>query len=369
MSSIALAHDWFVNRGGAERVAISLARTFPDAPMFTAVAHLEDTYPEVASFELRTSRLQGRVGRGDAFRRHLLRYPGAFAALDARGFDVVLAQTTAFAHHLMTDGCLVAYAYTPPRFLYDRGYVRGLAPVWAKPGIGFALAWLRRRDRVAASRVHRYVAGSQTGADRLEQVYGVRASIVTPPVDVSRFQLGPRTDDHWLVVSRLLPHRGVELAVRTFTELRKPLVVVGEGPMRAELEAKAGDTVRFTGAISDEELARLYASARGALVCGIEDFGLVPLEANASGRPVVARAEGGALETVIDGVTGALFRDPTVEAVSRAVRRAEALEADAQLLRAHALRFDEDAFASKMRAIVAATDSCLACARRGRSDR
>lgn len=367
--SVALVHDWFVNRGGAERVALALARTFPDAPMFTGLAHLEDTYPEVASLDLRTSNLQGRIPRGEGFRRHLLRYPKAFAELDATGFDVVLAQTTAFSHHVKTDGCLIAYAYTPPRFLYDPGYDRGMAPLWARPAIPAAFAWLRRRDQAAAKRAHRYIAGSQTGAARLLRAYGVRAQVVTPPVDVSRFRIGPRSEDHWIVVSRLLPHRGVDLAVKTFTELRRPLVVVGDGPMRAELEAMAGETIRFAGSIGDDELVRLYGSARGALVCGVEDFGLVPLEANASGRPVVARGVAGALETVIDGVTGALFRDATVEGVSRAIRQAEALGSDAQMLRAHALRFDEASFAENMRAVVASSEGCLVCARSGRATR
>lgn len=363
---IAIAHDWFVNRGGAERVALNLASLFPGAPMFTALAFPDASFPEVADLDLRTSALQRRVTDPERFRRYLTRYPSAWAGMDARAYDAVVASTSAFAHHLRTDGCLIAYCYQPPRFLYDPEIAKGLVPWWAKPVFPIVRSRLIRRDKQAAARVHRYLAVSKGAAKRIEAVYGVRATPVYPPVDVDRFQIAPRTADHWIVVSRLLPHRDVQLAIEAFNELRWPLVVVGDGPDRPRLEALAGPSIRFAGTVDDQTLLKLYGEARGAIVPGIEDFGLVALEANASGRPVVARAAGGSLETVIDGTTGALFLEPDVRAVVRAVRRAAEIGVDPGVLRSHAMRFDRSVFEAKIREVVAARATCMACQRRNR---
>jgi glycosyltransferase involved in cell wall biosynthesis len=363
---IALAHDWFVNRGGAERVALTLASMYPDAPMFTALAHPEMSFPEVGALELRTTSLQQRIRDPRRFRRALRRYPAAWAELDATGFEVVVASTAAFAHHLRTDGCLIAYCHQPPRFLHDPAIAKRLAPWFARPILPAVLAGLRRLDLEAAARVHRYVANSKVTAERIERLYGVRASVVHPPIETHRFAIAPRTQEHWLVVSRLLPHRDVELAIRAFTEMRMPLVVVGDGSDRQRLEAIAGSSVRFLGAIDDETLITLYGEARGVVVPGIEDLGMVALEANASGRPVVARGVGGALETVIDGLTGTLFVEADPSALARAVRRAEELAVDPQVLRSHAERFDRRVFEAKIRDLVAARTACLACQRSAR---
>lgn len=364
---VALAHDWFVNRGGAERVAVSMARAFPDAPMFVAGVRLDQTFPEVAELDLRMSRLQERLGEGDAFRRLLGRYPGAFAKMDTTGFDAVLVSSTAFAHHLRTDGCLIVYCHAPPRFLWDPGYLKTSVRPWLRPFVGPVIARLRRKDLAAAGRAHRYLANSRTTAAKIASIYGIRAEVLAPPVQTDRFAIGPRTQDAWLAVGRLLPHRGFDLAVDAFTQMGIPLVVIGDGPARAALEARAGDRVTFLGAVDDAELARWYGQARGVVVPGIEDFGLVPLEANASGRPVVARSAGGARETVIDGVTGVLFGEPLTSAVMDAVRRAEAMSFDARALRTHAERFDESLFHAKLREIVAASETCVTCQRRGRA--
>lgn len=363
---VALAHDWFVNRGGAERVALALARIYPDAPMFTALAFPEATFPEVAALDLRTSPLQQRIDDPSRFRRLLLRYPKAWSALAAKDYDAVIASTTAFAHQIRTDGCLIAYCHQPPRFLYDPVVATNLAPNWAKPLLPLVQRRLRTIDQQAAGRVHRYVANSRTTARRIQSTYGVRATVVHPPVDVDKFSIAPRTSDHWLVVSRLLRHRDIDLAVDAFNELGIPLMVVGDGPDRARLEARAESHISFLGAVDDATLIRLYGESRGVVVPGVEDLGLVALEAAASGRPVVARGSGGSLETVIDSVTGSFFLEPAVSAVVRAVRKAMALEVDPETLREHAKGFDRSLFEARMSEIVAARDSCLRCQRRSR---
>ncbi|MFP5225616.1 MAG: glycosyltransferase [Actinomycetota bacterium] len=357
--SVAVAHDWFVNRGGAERVALSIADAFPGSPMFTAGVALESTFPEVARLDLRLSDLSSKMD--EDFRKLLPRYPRAFSGLNADGFDAVVASSTAFAHHISTDGCLIVYCHAPPRFLWDRSYLKTSVKPSLRPFVRLMLASLRRKDRAAATRVHRYIANSRTTAAKIARTYGLRADVVPPPVHTGRFEIGPRTDEAWLMVGRLLGHRGFELAIEAFTQMGKPLIVVGDGPARPQLQAAAGEHVSFLGSVDDDELARLYGRARGVIVPGVEDFGLVPLEANASGRPVVARAAGGALETIVDGVTGLLFREPKPSALIETVRRAEAMNFDPRALRAHAERFDEAVFQARIREIVDASRTCITC--------
>jgi glycosyltransferase involved in cell wall biosynthesis len=361
--TVAVAHDWFVNRGGAERVALSIAEAFPGAPMFTAGVMPERTFPEVAQLDLRLSELAPKMG--EDFRKLLLRYPKAFTDLRADGFDTVVASSTAFAHHISTDGCLIVYCHAPPRFLWDPRYVKSSVKPWLRAFVRPVLASLRRKDAAAAGRVHRYIANSRTTAARIARTYGLRADVIPPPVLTRRFAIGPRTEEAWLMVGRLIGHRGFDLAIEAFTQMGKPLIVIGDGPARLALEAAAGDTIEFLGAVDDTELAKLYGGARGVIVPGVEDFGLVPLEANASGRPVVARAAGGALETIVDGVTGLLFREPKPSAAIEAVRRAEAMNFDPRALRAHSERFDEAVFHSRLREAVAASEACVTCLRKG----
>ena len=353
-----------MNRGGAEKVTLALHRMFPDAPIFTALYHPEATFEDFSSADVRPSRLQRRSRDAETFRRFLPWLARAFRSMDLRGFDLVISSSAGFSHHVRPDGgCHIVYCHTPPRFLWDERYDRSVAPRWARPMVPAVLRGLRRGDRRAAARAHAYVANSKVTALRIKRVYGRRSVVVHPPVEVERFSTGP-TGDHYLVVGRLLAHRRMDLAVRAFTQLGKRLIVVGDGPARAELERIAGPTIEFAGAVPDERLETLYASCRGVIVPGVEDFGIVPLEANAAGRPVIARAAGGALETVVDGRTGVLFDAETPEALADAILRREQLRFDPANLRAHAASFGADAFAHQMRSVIASTASaCLECAR------
>lgn len=370
---VAIVHDYLVNRGGAERVVAAMHRVWPDAPIFTSVYHPDDTYPEFREADVRTSGLQRYSRDAGSFRRFLPLFPRAFASFDLSGYDVVLSSSSGFAHHARVPAgtCHVVYSYSPPRFLWgDATELANTAPRWARPILPAVRARLRTLDRRAAARAHAYLAVSGVAEDRLARVYGRRATVLYPPVEVDRFMLGPKTSDFHLFVGRLLPHRNAELAVRAFTRSGKRLVVVGDGPCRAELERIAGPNVEFRGAVSDDELVSLYGLARGVIVPGVEDFGLIPLEANASGRPAIAYARGGALETVIDGVTGILFGEQTPDALIAAVARAERAAWIPPVLQAHAERFSERAFATRLRELVeAAPASCIGCARARRGRR
>jgi glycosyltransferase involved in cell wall biosynthesis len=366
---VALAHDYIVNRGGAEKVVLALHRAWPEAPIFTSLYHPSTTYEQFQGADIRTSFLQRLSRDASSFRRFLPLFGRAMSSMKIEGFDVVVASTAGFAHLVAPRGaCLIAYCHTPPRFLYDDGYdVAALTPGWAKPVMPATLKALRRADQRAARRVHTYVANSNYVAERIQTIYGRRSIVINPPVETSRFTPGP-PGDYYLMVGRLLPHRNMQMAVDAFTHMQRRFVVVGDGPIAAQLKQNAGPNVEFTGAIDDAALAKLYAGCRGVVVPGREDFGIAPLEANAAGKPVVALRRAGVMETVADGFNGVLFDAETPEALQEAVERAEALGFDVEMLQAHARRYDEAAFVARMRELVEASTVCMECARGRRAD-
>jgi glycosyltransferase involved in cell wall biosynthesis len=287
------------------------------------------------------------------------------------GFDIVLSSTTGFAHHVRPrGGCHIAYCHAPPRFLWNPAYRRSdVVPAPLRPLAGIAVRALRRSDRKAASGPHATIANSMATAERLRALYGREATIIHPPVDVTKFRIAPNTRDEFLLVSRLLDHKNVDVAVRAFSKTGRRLIVAGDGPARPALESIAGPTVEFRGALGDEELATLYGRCRGVVVTSEEEFGITPLEANASGRPVVALRAGGTLETVIDGVTGILYAPANPAALLDAVERAAATTFDPDSLRAHAEQWSESVFAARLSAFIdRSAAACMTCERAKRAD-
>lgn len=364
---VALVHDYLVNRGGAERVVAAMHRMWPDAPIYTSLYHPEQTYPDFADARVITSFLQRWSRDAARFRRFLPLFPAAFARMQIAPCDVVLSSSAGFAHgvHPPAGACHIVYCYSPPRFLWDERYgFEGVTPRWAKPFLPVVLAGLRRWDVRAARRAHHTLAVSRVAAARIRRIYGVESTVLYPPVNVERFTPIGGSDDHWLFVGRLLPHRRADVAVRAFAASGRRLVVVGDGPARDDLRAIAGSGVEFRGVVTDDELRALYARCRGVVVPGEEDLGLIPLEANAAGKPAVALGREGALETVRDGVTGILFDEQTPDALNAAIARAEATPFDTATLRAHAETFSEQAFAANLRGFVeSARATCERCAR------
>ncbi len=346
---VALVHDWLNQNGGAERVLEALHALYPGAPVYTSLYAAERLPEAYRSWDIRTSFMQWLPL---AKRRHqpfLPLYPLAFQGFDLSAFDVVISNSSAFCHCVpVAPGTLhINYCLTPPRFLWNLehylsrervpGPVRALIPALAK----------RLRDwdaRVAPQRVSEFVAISRAVQERIQRVYGRESAIIYPPVETSDFTPGAAVEDYYLVASRLIPYKRVDLAVRAFTQLGLPLVVVGTGRDQAALQAIAGPSVRFEGWVSQDRLKALLAGCRGFIFPGEEDFGIAPVEAQASGRPVVAYAAGGALETVTEGVTGVFFHEPTADALAGAVRRAEATGWDRAAIRRHAEGYDTEVF-------------------------
>jgi glycosyltransferase involved in cell wall biosynthesis len=350
--SVALAHDYLNQRGGGERVALELAQMFPAAPIFTSLYRADSTFPEFASHRIVTSFLD-RVPVDRGFRALLPAYPLAMRSLGPIDADVVIASSSAWAHGIPTTerAFHVVYCHNPARWLYGAEYLgEGSASYrLARP----AFAGLRRWDQRAARRADLYIANSENTRRRIQRIYGRDSVVVPPPVDTERFTPSPR-GERLLVVSRLLPYKRVDLAVTAATRLGLPLDVVGEGPIFEELRASAGPTVAFHGKLEDGEVTRLMQECSAVCLCGDEDFGMVPVEAQAAGKPVIAFAAGGALETIVDGQTGAYFAEPTVESFIDAMQRCLALETASQSIAAHARQFSRQAFREKIEATVQA---------------
>jgi glycosyltransferase involved in cell wall biosynthesis len=285
-------------------------------------------------------------------------YPAAFESFDLRTFDTIVSTTTAWAKgvRFRHDATHVCYIHTVSRFVfaYDE-YVGALARgnsarLLARPIIDRLTAW----DRAAAARPTAYIANSRNVAERVRRYYGRAAYVIPCPVDVDRFTLGAGEDDAFLVVSRLLPYKRLDLAIAACALAGVPLKIVGDGPAEGALRAAAAGTrTEFLGSVSDERLRALLGAARAVIVPGEEDFGLVPLEANASGRVAIAYGRGGALETIRPGVTGEHFSEPTPDSLAAVLRAFEAGRYDPTVLRAHAESFGPEPFKAKFGALVA----------------
>ena len=350
---IAIVHDYLNQAGGAERVVASLHRMFPDAPIFTTLFDPDVVGAPLASADVRVSWMRRLPSWRENFRSYLPLYPLAVRSFDLRGFDVVISSSSAWAKGVrVRRGALhFCYCYTPMRWAWNfDSYVdrSALSPT-ARTATRVILPALRRWDVSSSRRVDRFVAISTEVSRRIRDTYGRGSDIVFPPVDVGRFSADRAPGDFFLIVSRLNAYKRIDLAVRACTELGLELVVVGDGPERAMLERISGPTVRFAGRLPDSEVTSLFERCRAFILPGEEDFGLTPLEANAAGRPVVAFARGGAMDTVRDGETGVLFHEASHESLGRALTQVTERCWDARALRTHAEQFSEAVFASRFR--------------------
>jgi glycosyltransferase involved in cell wall biosynthesis len=351
---IALVHDYLNQRGGAERVFSHIAGAFPRAPVFTSIYNKAELADLIPPQRVRTSFLQHLPGHDHYFRALAPLYPMAFERLDLREFDLVISSTTAWAKGIITrrDAVHVCYINTVSRFAFDyESYVGGFGfSRFARPLVRRLIAW----DKRAAQRPTLFVANSHNVAERVLRYYGRESQVLPCPVDVDRFTLGLGRGDYYVLVSRLLPYKRVDLAIAGCALAGVPLEIIGGGPAEASLRAlAAGTQTTFHGYLDDDGVNRIVGNARAAIVPGAEDFGLVPLEAAAAGRPTIALGAGGALETVVAGETGTFFYDATPEALAHALRAFNPAQYPPERLRAHAEHFAPARFIERLRTIVA----------------
>jgi glycosyltransferase involved in cell wall biosynthesis len=355
---VAIVCSWLNQYGGAERVLEVVHAMYPEAPVFTSIFHPEALPAAYRDWDVRPSGLD----RLPLIHRHhqwfLPLYPYAFEQFDFSDYDVVLNVTSAFAHGIITHPKTlhICYCLNPARFLWDyHTYVArerlGRFVRWILP---LFLSRLRQWDRLAADRVDHFVAISKVVRQRIRKYYHRDANVIYPPVDVERFQLSEEHGDYFLIISRLVPYKRIDMAVEAFGQLGLPLWIIGDGRDRRALEAMSAPNVRFLGRVSDEGIERYLRECRAFIFPGEEDFGIAPLEAQAAGRPVIAYAGGGALETVAEGTTGLFFREQTPEALAEAIARFDDDHFDPRAIRKHATRFGREAFQRRFSEFVVA---------------
>lgn len=347
---VALVHDYLNQRGGAERVFAHIADAYPNAPVYTALYDARATGDLVAPERIHTSYLAQLPGANRFFRYLAPLYPRAFESFDFSAYDTIVSSTTAWAKGIVVPpgATHVCYMNTVSRFAFDYDrYVGGFgARTLLRPLLRGLIDW----DRRAAARPSVILANSANVAARIARYYGREAQVLHCPVDVDRFSIGSGNGDYFFIASRLLPYKRIGLAIRAADLARVPLFVAGTGPAEAALRALArGTTTTMLGYVDDPERNRLLGGARAALLPGEEDFGLVPLEAAASGRPTIAYRAGGALETIVEGITGEFFDDPIPESLALRLRAFDAGRFDPQALRKHAETFAPAQFISRLK--------------------
>jgi len=355
---LAIVHDYLNQYGGAERVLESFHEIFPDAPIYTSFYIPESTFPSFKNGDIRTSFMQRLPGINRHFKKYLLFYPRAFEQFDLRAYDVILSSSSAFAKgvRIPSGTCHICYCYNPMRFVwrYDDYIKREKINPLFMSLLPLLIKRLKRWDVKVNKRVHFFIAISNNIAERIKIFYNRESIVIYPPIDVESFELLKEDAGFYLIVSRLRQYKRIDIAVKAFNKLGYKLKIIGEGSDRKNLEKMAMNNIEFLGRQNDEMLKEYYGKCRALVFPGEEDFGITPLEAQACGKPVIAYGRGGALETIIDGITGVFFKEQTVESLIEAIKRFEKIKDsfNSERIRENALRFDKEIFKRKIKAFI-----------------
>ena len=355
---VALIHYWLVTWRGGERVLRAIADLYPDADLYTHVADPALVAREFPGRTVRTTFIARLPFARRWYQRYLPLMPLALEQLDLRDYDLVLSSESGPAKGVIVapHATHVCYCHSPMRYLWDHypEYYGAAGPI-TRLAMAPAFHRVRMWDQLSAQRVDHFVANSEFVASRIRKYYRRDAEVIPPPVAVDRFaaHASAPTEAFYLWVGQLVPYKRPDLVIDAFNALQRPLVVIGDGPMLAALKRRAQPHIRFLGTQSEAAIADHYARCRAVVFPGVEDFGIVPVEAMASGKPVIAFDYGGARETVQDGRTGLLFREQTVPCLMEAVKSfEEAHSFDPQVIKAHASQFSEAKFKSRFQALV-----------------
>ena len=357
--NIALVHDDLMQAGGAERVVASMHGLYPKAPIYTALCDHKALLSELADATIHTSYMQNwPLATGKLHKLALPHFPAAFEDFDLNGYDVVLSSSSRFAKGVITspETCHICYCHSPARFawrhheyLAQNRTTRLLAPL-----LRGMLSDLRAWDVASSQRVDYFLANSYNVARRIKKYYGRESTVINPPVQTGKYKPADpgSVGDHFLVVSRLVGYKRVDLAVQACNKIGAELRVIGTGPELDALKGIAGPTIKLLGRLPDAEVAREYSQCKAFIFPGEEDFGLTPIEAMASGRPVVAYGRGGALETVIEGKTGVFFHEQTADSLAAALQQVRAMPVFPEALQAYAQTYDTAVFHDKLQRFV-----------------
>ncbi|MFA6097254.1 MAG: glycosyltransferase [Candidatus Paceibacterota bacterium] len=351
---VALVHDYLVQYGGAERVLEAFTEIFPKAPIFTMVYDRKLMNGAFSDRKIHTSFLQKIPFIGSHHRLFPLLMPMAIEQFDLSGFDIVLSDSNSYAKGAITspNTLHITYCHTPMRYAWDdcHKYLREFKySNLTKKLIPFAMNYIRLWDKISADRPDLYIANSNFVASRIRKYYNKTSEVINPPVNMKSFSISEKVGDYYFMVGRALAYKRFDIVIDAFNALGLPLKIMGKGPEMKDLRKRSNDNIEFLGYLEDGEMSKYYSGCKAFIFPSEEDFGITPLEAMASGRPVIAYRGGGALETVIEGKTGLFFDEQTPQAVIDIVNNFDPDTFDPASIREHAGKFDKEMFKDKIR--------------------
>lgn len=354
---IALVHDWLTGMRGGEKVLEVLCELFPDATLFTLVHKKGSASPTIENMKIRTSIIQYFPRSESRYQYYLPLMPFAIERFNLNEFDIIISSSHAVAKGVgvRVDAIHICYCHTPMRYIWDQYenyFGKGKSNFPARTAMRIFKNYLQRWDVESSKRVNYFIANSKNVQERIRRVYKRESEVIYPPVEASRFKVSTKDNGYFLIVSALVPYKRIDLAVEAFNEIGERLIIVGVGSELEKLKNSAKPNIEFHGWASDEKLADYYADCKALIFPGEEDFGIVPLEAMASGKPVIAFAKGGALETVVENRTGIFFEEQNKESLIDAVRRFDIKKFNPDDIQRHALKFDREIFKEKLKTYI-----------------
>lgn len=363
---VALVHDWLTGMRGGEKCLEAFCELFPEADLYTLIYVPDRVSATIRAMKVHASWMNRLPGIEKFYRYCLPLFPGAIERFELKGYDLILSSSHCVAKGLVPNGALhVAYIHSPMRYIWDMYdlYFDGHSSWFARGGMGIWRSKLQSWDLLSSERVNFFVANSRNVAAKIEKLYKREAAVIYPPVEMERFFIQEVQEPSYLVVSALVPYKKIDVAIEAFNELKFPLKIAGEGPLRRTLEKMAAPNVEFLGWVDGQALPKLYAACEALVMPGEEDFGIVPVEAQASGRPVIAYGKGGVLESVVPlnhidtssgsgpKPTGIFFQEQTPASLMRAIEHYQNSREgfDPSAIREHASFFSQDRFKEQVR--------------------
>ena len=350
---IAIVHDWLTNMGGAEQVVINFNQIYKDAPIYTTFYNPNNLDSKLRNLDVRTSFLQ-KDKMVTNHKKYFPLMPLAFKKFDLGEYDVVLSSSSCCAKGVKAkNGIHICYCHTPMRYAWGKkeDYVKNMNII-KKTMVNCLLFFMRKWDRKSSKRVDYFIANSSEVKKRIKKCYNRESVVINPPVRCNLFNISDIDGDYYFIVSRLVPYKRFDLAVKACSELGKKLVIIGDGTEKEELMQMANENIIFMGKQPDDVVKKYMSECKALLFPGEEDFGITPVEAMACGRPVICYGKGGVLDTVIDGKTGVYFEEQTVESLKKAILKFENMKFDKNEIRKRALEFDEPVFQQKIKEYV-----------------
>lgn len=354
---IALVHDWLTGMRGGEKVLEVLCELFPDATLFTLVHNKGSVSPAIENLKIQTSIIQHLPKSVSRYQYYLPLMPFAIERFDMRDYDVIISSSHAVAKGVKVrkNAIHICYCHTPMRYIWDQYenyFGKTQSGLATRTAMNLVRRYLQKWDVKSSSRVNYFIANSKNVQERILRIYNRKSDVIYPPVETSRFKVSQNDGEYFLIVSALVPYKRIDIAADAFNEIGERLVIVGVGSELDKLKKSAKPNIEFHGWASDEKLAVYYANCKALIFPGEEDFGIVPLEAMASGRPVIAFAKGGALETVVENQTGIFFKDQNKESLVDAVKRFDIKKFNPNDIQLHALKFDRKIFKEKLKTYI-----------------